>query len=246
MNHRFKIKTVGETISTNLLMQELEKAGKLINGDVIRAINQTGGIGQSGNYWESENGKNLTFSLFLETHFLAAEDVFQLNKVVSLAIYDYLLEKKLTNVKIKWPNDVYVGNKKIAGMLTHNSFLGEKLEHSIVGIGININQIEFKRDAPNPISLKQIAQINYDLEDELNGILQFIYMRIIQMAKGGFLQLNTDYLERLYGMDKKQKFKDSEGSFNGIIKGVDSFGRLLVEKDTGDQFTYDIKEIEFL
>lgn len=246
MNHRFNIKTIEETPSTNLLMQELEKAGKLTNGDVIRAINQSAGVGQIGNFWESEKGKNLTFSLFLETHFLAAADVFQLNKVVSLAIHDYLLEMKITDVKIKWPNDVYVGSRKIAGMLTHNNFLGDKLENSIIGVGLNLNQVEFFSNAPNPVSLKQITNNTYDIEEELDSLLQFIYMRIIQLAKEEFNQLNTDYHERLHGLGEKRQFKDQKGEFTGMIKGVDSFGQLLIEKDTKDLFTYDVKGIEFL
>lgn len=246
MKHRFYIKTIDETTSTNLLMKELEGACKLTNGDVIRAVNQSGGIGQQGNYWESEKAKNLTFSLFLETHFLEAADVFQLNKIISIAIYDYLAAKNINDVKIKWPNDVYVGDRKIAGMLTHNSFLGDKLENSIIGIGLNINQTEFLSDAPNPVSLKQITQINYDLEEELDGLLDFVYLRIIQLAKGEFKQIDTDYLQRLYGMNQKRNFKDSTGPFTGIIKGVDSFGQLLVEKDKGVLSTYDLKAIEFL
>jgi len=246
MKHRFNVKTLEETSSTNILMQELGKLGKLTNGDVIRAVKQTGGIGQSGNFWESEVGKNLTFSLYLETHFLEAADVFQLNKVVSIAVHDYLRDKNLSDVKIKWPNDVYVGDKKIAGMITHNSFLGDKLENSIVGIGVNINQIEFTSEAPNPVSLKQLTHIDYDLEEELERLLQSIYMRIIQLAKGKFQQLNTAYLECLYGFGDKRQFQDREGKFIGAIRGVDSYGRLLVEKDTEILSTYDMKEIEFL
>ncbi len=103
MTHRFNVKTVEEVVSTNLEMQELEKEGLLKNGDVLWAENQTEGIGQVGNFWESEAGKNLTFSLFLDTHFLAAPEVFLLNKVVSIAIHDYLVEMKISEVKINGP-----------------------------------------------------------------------------------------------------------------------------------------------
>ena len=246
MKHRFNVKTVEEVVSTNLLMKELEKENLLKNGDVLRAVNQTGGIGQTGNFWESEAGKNLTFSLFLDTHFLAASEVFLLNKVVSIAIRDFLVEMNVSDVKIKWPNDVYVGDKKIAGMLTHNSFMGDKLENSIIGIGLNLNQIEFVSNAPNLVSLKQITQKSYTLEEELNSLLQFIYLRIIQLAKGDFRQINEDYLKYFYGLNEKRKFKDEGGIFFGIIKGVDSFGQLLIEKDTKELATYDVKAVEFL
>lgn len=246
MKHGFHIITIQETISTNLLMQEWGKAGRLKNGDVICAINQSAGHGQRGNYWESEAGKNLTFSLFLETDFMEASDVFQLNKIISLSLLDYLTAKGIPQIKIKWPNDVYVGTNKIAGMLTHNSFLGDKLENSIIGIGLNINQTVFVSEAPNPVSLKQITGIDYDLEEELELLLQDIEYQLNDFKNNGYIQLNINYLNNLYGYDENRPFKDSEGAFFGKIKGVDSFGRLLVKKNKGKLFTYDMKEIEFL
>ncbi len=141
---------------------------------------------------------------------------------------------------------MYVGEKKIAGMLTHNSFLGDKLEHSIIGIGLNINQVDFLSDAPNPVSLKLITQKNYTLKVELESLLQLIYMRISQLEKGMLKQINDDYLKYLLGINEKRKFKDDKGSFFGLIKGVDSYGRLLIKKDTKELVTYDVKAVEFL
>ncbi|MCD6180395.1 MAG: biotin--[acetyl-CoA-carboxylase] ligase [Bacteroidales bacterium] len=246
MNLEFYIKTIQETESTNLLMLDWKKKGLLKSGVVLRAINQTGGIGQRGNFWESERGKNLTFSLYLETSFISATDIFQLNKLISLSVYDYLLNKKIVDVKIKWPNDIYIANKKVAGMLTHNSLLGDKLEYSIIGLGLNINQLIFQSDAPNPISLKKITAVNYDLEKELKSLLSFVKIRFEQITNGKQNKLNTDYLGCLYGFGEKRQFKDEFGEFNGTIKGVDSYGRLLIEKDTKKLFTYDVKSIEFL
>ncbi len=246
MSHGFQIITIPETISTNLLMQEWKKADRLKKGDLIRAINQSAGLGQKGNYWESEADKNLTFSLFLETDFIEAADVFQLNKIISLSLLDYLTAKGISQVKIKWPNDMYVGTNKIAGMLTHNSFLGDKLENSIVGIGLNINQTAFVSEAPNPVSLQQITGIVYDLEEELELLLQCIEQQFNDFKNNEPIQLNINYLNNLYGYDENRRFKDSEGTFFGKIKGVDSFGRLLVKKNKGKLYTYDMKEIEFL
>jgi len=246
MKHQFNIISLQEAFSTNLLMQEWEKAGKIKHGDVLRAVNQKDGIGQSGNLWESEAGKNLTFSLFLHTHFLVATEVFQLNKIISLAVCDYLIAKKIKNVKIKWPNDIYVGNKKIAGMLSHNSFLGDKLEFSIIGLGLNVNQIDFRSNAPNPISLKQITQIDYNLEEEFDKLLHNIEARLILLLNNDYAKLHSDYMKHLYGFDEIRKFKDAEGFFNGIIKGVDFYGFLLVEKENHIVSTYDVKTIEYL
>lgn len=246
MKIKFNTIVIQEASSTNLFMQEWKKAGKLKNGDVLRAVNQNNGIGQHGNFWESEAGKNLTFSLFLETHFIPASDVFLLNKIISVALYDYLKSSGLPQVTIKWPNDLFVGDKKIAGMLTHNSFLGDKLENSIIGIGMNINQMEFITDAPNPISMKQITGIDYDLEKELDSILNYIEKELEQFNYYNRKQLNAKYLRFLYGFGESRQFKDSEGSFIGVIKSVDSFGRLLIKKEKGLQSVYDIKEIQFL
>lgn len=246
MKHRFKIKKVEETTSTNSLMQELLKAGKLNNGDVIRANYQSRGIGQVGNLWESEKGKNLTFSLFLDTHFLAASEVFYLNKVISIAIHNYLTDLDFMDVKIKWPNDIYIGNKKVAGMLTNNSFLGNNLQNSIIGVGLNVNQVEFLKNAPNPTSLKLVSQKNYDLDEELDKLLQYIYQHINQLAKGDVLQIDADYLDRLYQYKEQHKYKDRSGTFSGEIIGVDAYGQLRIEKINGEQLTFGIKEVEFL
>ena len=112
--HSFNIETVQKVGSTNLLMRDREQSGRLKHGDVLRAIFQNEGLGQSGNMWESETGKNLTFSMFLETNFIKAEDVFILNKIISLALWTYLNDRNVQELKIKWPNDIYVGENKIA------------------------------------------------------------------------------------------------------------------------------------
>lgn len=245
MKHRFKVKTVDETTSTNSLMQELLKAGKLNNGDVIRANYQSRGIGQVGNLWESEKGKNLTFSLFLDTHFLDASEVFYLNKIVSIAIHKYLTDLGILDVKIKWPNDIYIGNKKVAGMLTNNSFLGNNLQNSIIGVGLNVNQVEFLKNVPNPTSLKLVSQKNYNLDKELEKLLQYIYQHINQLAQAGFSQIDTDYLNRLYQFQEQHKYKDSSGAFVGEIIGVDAHGQLRIEKINGEQLTFGIKDLSF-
>ncbi|MBN1650388.1 MAG: biotin--[acetyl-CoA-carboxylase] ligase [Bacteroidales bacterium] len=246
MGLSFSIKTIENIASTSLLLRDWQNRGKLIHGDVLRAVNQTGGIGQAGNRWESEKNKNLTFSFYIEPRFLAASDVFMLNKIVALAVHDYLSEKQIAEVKIKWPNDIYVGHKKITGMLTHNSFLGDKLEYSIVGLGLNINQTEFKSEAPNPISLKLLRNTTFDLENELNLLLDCIKTRYSQLKNKLWYLPDADYLRHLYGINEQRNFSDREGIFTGRIKGIDNYGRLLVEKANKQLASYDIKEIEFL
>ncbi|MBN2236997.1 MAG: biotin--[acetyl-CoA-carboxylase] ligase [Bacteroidales bacterium] len=244
MNLKFNIRTVPQIASTNKRMQELAEENQLQYGDVLRAVNQNFGIGQQGNAWESEAGKNLTFSLYLEELPIQASQIFQLNKIISLAMFDYLIAHSVENVKIKWPNDLYVENKKIAGMLTHNRFFGNQLKSSIVGIGLNVNQMHFLSDAPNPISLTQITNQTYSVEEELQKLLNEIANRMTQIENE--TKINSEYLAHVYGFDSWRNYKDESGTFQAIIKGVDEYGRLQLEKKDGEIATYDIKAIEFL
>ncbi len=242
----FRITTIQETASTNLLMQTMLQSGKLKPADVIRAINQKEGQGQSGNSWESEEGRNLTFSIFINHKNLAAENVFMLNKAIAIALRSYLKAQGIAEVKIKWPNDIYVGDKKIAGMLTFNSFLGNKLENSIIGLGLNMNQMRFRSLAPNPVSLRQLTGIEYNLDSELQKLLKFIGQRLTQLEIADYKALNSDYLRALYRINTSGHYKDKQGSFYGKIRGVDSYGRLYVEKENKAKAYYDLKEITFL
>jgi BirA family biotin operon repressor/biotin-[acetyl-CoA-carboxylase] ligase len=246
MKNEFTIYTIEKAASSNLLMQEWLNQKKLNPGDVIRVVNQENGIGQSGNSWESEAGKNLTFSMFLDTSFLPAAELFSLNKAISLAIVDYLTNKQIADVQIKWPNDVYVGSKKISGMLTYNSFLGEKLENSIVGIGLNMNQTVFKSDARNPVSLKQLTEYEYDLDAELAALLLCIESQWNLLRNGKTKTMEVNYKKMLYGFGQKRAYKDKNGVFNGKICGVDLYGRLTIQHENESRKIYDIKEIEFL
>jgi len=244
--HSFNIETVQKVGSTNLLMRDREQSGRLKHGDVLRAIFQNEGLGQSGNMWESETGKNLTFSMFLETNFIKAEDVFILNKIISLALWTYLNDRNVQELKIKWPNDIYVGENKIAGILTQNSFLGDEFEHSMVGIGININQINFLSDAPNPTSLKKLLGLEFNLEVELDKILSSIQYYFNRAWNGEYSFLNETYIKHLYGYGKMLHYKDKLSSFVGMIIGVDEYGHLLIEKENKRVYSYDMKEIIFL
>lgn len=246
MIDKFNIVVLNEADSTNLRMQSWLKQNRAKHGDVLYAINQYGGIGQEGNSWESKNGENLTFSIYLDPgDFLDAENVFALNKMVSLGIANYLQSKQVKGVSVKWPNDVYVGNKKIAGMLTHNQFLGAHLQGSIIGVGLNVNQSVFYSNAPNPVSLKMLTGKHYMLLDELNLLLEAIKSKMQQ-----FLQspesVHISYLSQLYGFAQKRKYKDAQGVFTAEITGVDTYGRLLLQKESGETDMYDMKAVTFL
>ena len=166
-----------ETISTNTFLQQLVLEQTVEEETVVITHNQTGGRGQRGNSWESEPGKNLTFSIILYPH-LPGEKSFLISQMVSQSIKQ-VLDTYISDVIIKYPNDIYYQNKKIAGILIENSMTDGFLSQSIIGIGLNVNQEIFRSDAPNPVSLKQITGLTYDLNillQQLIDVLMKLYI----------------------------------------------------------------------
>ena len=157
--------------STNSYLQNLLEKGEDVVDNVVVTDFQTSGKGQGKNVWQSEDGKNLLFSIALDMSFLKAEDQFLLTQIVSVAMIN-VLKKYLPeeNLFIKWPNDIYFNNKKIAGILIKNEIKGIMLGTSIIGIGLNVNQTSFDESLPNPISMKMITGKDYDLEEILLAI----------------------------------------------------------------------------
>lgn len=230
-----------EVDSTNNQIKNQES--DLQNGSVIISDFQTNGKGHHNNYWESEKGKNLTFSILLKPDNILAENQFDISRFVCLALIDYLKSKKIT-AKIKWPNDIYIDDKKISGILIENSILGNKIKSSIIGIGININQDFFDPNLPNPVSLKQITGKIHDLNKELSQIIIFLNTRFDQLITNKNQQ-KAEYLNHLYRINVLSEFKSQDNKFSGTITGITSFGQLQIEVNnkTG---TFNFKEIEFL
>ncbi len=241
--------TVG---STNSYAQELISSGTLNEGDVIFTHNQDKGRGQGGNLWESESGSNLTFSLILEPKFIAASQQFVLTQLISLAIAS-LLKKYLALVdakgivKIKWPNDIYIDDKKICGILFQNIIVGNVVDFSIVGIGINVNQDIFYSNAKNPTSLIHYFENNVPINEILENLLSEINLRYENFRKEkDYVLLKNEYLSNLYQYNQWYGYKDKGGKFYGSIVDVDDYGRLIVvcKNDSVKQFLF--KEVEFI
>lgn len=234
--------------STNEKAIQLIDERKASEGELIITDNQFKGRGHQDNKWESEPGKNLTFSLIIQPVFLNASEQFILNEVVGLSIIE-ALNKSLAEEKflIKWPNDIYVRSDKIAGVLIQHFLKGTKLNFSIIGIGININQTHFISDAPNPVSLKIITGKTYNKEDILIGFIKSFeqnYEKIKTLS--GRNEIYSSYLENLYKSNKVAKFKDKNGLFYGKIKGINEFGQLQISDETGQIRIYGFKELEWL
>ncbi len=245
-NHqKNRIIRLNETESTNDFAKQLQMQ-PFENEVIIIADYQTKGRGNAGNSWESESGKNLTFSIILKPHFLEPSLQFLLNKVIALGIYDFVSDKlNSSNVKIKWPNDIYVGNKKIAGTLIEHSIIGSQLEKSIVGIGININQTVFTSNAPNPISLSNITNAVYPLKDTLIQLMNFIFIRYQELKDKKIKQLDIDYLNQLYCLNEYKTYNYQGEKIKASIQGVNKFGQLQLLSENNNLISCSFKEIEF-
>jgi BirA family biotin operon repressor/biotin-[acetyl-CoA-carboxylase] ligase len=240
--------------STNKYLQNLLEEGKDIVDNVVVAEFQSSGKGQGKNVWESENGKNLLFSVALDMNCLKAENQFLLTQMASVAMINvlknYLPEEHLF---IKWPNDIYFKNKKIAGILIKNEIKGMMMGTSIIGIGLNVNQESFDENLPNPISMKMITGKDYDLEEILLAVscqLSAISIKDNSQqstANSRCTDFNSAlYTSRLYRY-KQWALYQHEGSVKEMmIVGYDQFGRLILKEKNDREVVCDLKEISFV
>lgn len=225
--------------STNDEVLERIKAGESSEGDVLMAKEQLKGRGQKGNVWETEKDKNLTVSFVLEPYFLRPEFQYELTVVSSLAIVSFLKGKGIT-ASIKWPNDIYVNNQKIAGILIENKIKGTKLSYSVVGIGLNVNQQQF--DLATAVSMNMLTGEKYSIMELLLELSSFIQQYYIELKKG--IDLRTFYKELLIGKDSPILFDDGE-QFRSLVVDVDDHGCLVLSKN-GELKKYGVKEVKFL
>jgi BirA family biotin operon repressor/biotin-[acetyl-CoA-carboxylase] ligase len=242
---QYTIIHLSETASTNSYAIELIDKKRPTNFCIIRSDFQTKGRGQDTNTWESEKGKNLIFSIILFPPF-GAEHQFILNKAISLGIWDYLKKELSTqSISIKWPNDIYVGDKKICGILIQNSIMGTKLEYVVAGIGLNVNQALFKSDAPNPVSMTLASGAEYDLDEVLDNLLQFIFRRYEQTLNSSSADIEIDYHSALYRLMKWDNYIIGNNAVFARITGTNPYGQLMLESETKEIFVCDLKEVKF-
>lgn len=236
-----KLENIG---STNLHSQDLLSAGKVMETTVVYSLSQTKGRGMGKNVWLSEDNKNLTFSLIVFPD-LKAESHFSLSMIVSLAICEYLILKGV-EAKIKWPNDIWVQNKKLAGILIENSIMGDRIKSSVIGVGLNLNQTIFPVEVPNPVSLSQLTNSTYDIDNEIVTLANLLNNAIVGLSKNNFLGIRTNYLSKLYRFSESSKFKSHDRVFEGTIISVDQTGHLVVKESDGNISEFYFKEIEFV
>lgn len=245
---RFRMVELDEVTSTNDFLRCYHPVGPERRLTLVTAEYQTAGRGAATNRWESASGQNLLFSLLTHPRHIPAERMFVLSEALALAIREALSSFPLppSPFTIKWPNDIYYGDRKVCGMLIENELRGAQVERCVMGVGVNVNQTVFESDAPNPLSLAQI--IGHPLER------RFVLERIVAAfdkyygwtEQGRGEELHAMYLSHLYGKGEVRQFADKEGPFCGTITDVEPTGHLIVRDDMGRDRRYAFKEVEYV
>ena len=235
--------------STNTYLRELNGGDPAYDYEVAVATFQTAGRGQKGNSWESEAGKNLLFSILAHPKDINVRKQFYISEAIALAVSDSVMAaigpEYAPDVSVKWSNDVYWKDFKMAGILIENTLQGDRILDTVVGVGLDVNQKVFVSDAPNPISLKNITGREFNLDD----LLQDIIARFI-----GYMELSADkrpdvdqaYRNHLYRREGYHKFRDENGEFLAQIEGIRPDGCLMLLTDGGQHRTYEFKQVQFI
>lgn len=233
-----------ETVSTNRYAKELpeDESHELT---LVTAEFQTAGRGAGTNKWESERSQNLLFSIIAFPQHLPANQMFALSEVTALAICD-TLSSYAEGFQIKWPNDIYFGDKKAVGMLIENDLHGKQVRRSVIGVGVNINQTEFFSDAPNPVSLAQILGHEENRSQVLEQILEQFIHYYVMMEREQFPELHKRYMQHLYRRNALHTYADATGTFQAQIIDVEPTGHLNLEDENGRLRRYDFKEVRFI
>ncbi len=232
--------------STNLYALRLLDEEKPIEGTIVVAYDQYAGRGQVNKHWESEPGQNLTCSIILYPDFLPARQQFVLSQLVALSIADTLRFFIPKGVKIKWPNDLYISNKKITGILIQNALQGSTIRSTVIGIGLNVNQTVFTSDAPNPTSIALETNATVDLKLVLTKLAQNLEKWYLKLKSGKMEEINTTYLEQLFRRNEIHSYRRPDGRiFSGSIQGTTATGQLIVDTEKGAEL-FSLKEIGYV
>ena len=241
-----EIINLNATNSTNTYLKNLLKEKQVKDLSCIWALSQTQGRGQQGAKWISEPGKNLTFSVLKKFENLSSEYHFLLNMEVSLAIFRALKKLYIPDLAVKWANDILSSKKKICGILIENTLHKEQISASIIGIGVNVNQVFFN-DLPNVSSLQKIMGHPFDLEEVLLLICQELEVSLKSLSPTRFETMLDEYHTHLFRKDKPSTFEYPNGErFMGYIRGVSHNGQLQVEQEDALMSPFSLKEIKLL
>ncbi|NUM31683.1 MAG: biotin--[acetyl-CoA-carboxylase] ligase [Bacteroidetes bacterium] len=235
-----------ETDSTNDLANLLLKQNKAENGDVIVTKFQTKGKGQSGSNWFSERDKSVLISLICKEINIDISMLTTINMLVSLALSKTIkIYLQNENIKIKWPNDIYVNNKKISGILIESNIIGDTLKNIIIGIGINVNQDNFPDLLPLACSFYTISNKKFDTNEITGVLIDNLNKQLAEIKYFDLEKIKSEYESQLYGKDESKQFISNGKSFEGTIKGINKNGQLEVLVNNNLEI-FNNKEIEFV
>ncbi|MDT0648752.1 biotin--[acetyl-CoA-carboxylase] ligase [Autumnicola edwardsiae] len=232
--------------STNEFARDLYRGNSNFDPVCVVAYAQNKGKGQRGAGWVSNPGENLTFSILYPHEQLAVVDQFLLSAAVALAIADVLEQHQIPKIRVKWPNDIMSASYKLCGILIENILKNDKISASIVGVGLNVNQMEFL-NLPRAGSMQQMSGRNFDLDSLLDILLDSIEKRLELLSVSAKSSLLEEYTSKMFKKDMVSTFELPDGShLTGIIRGVTHAGRLTIETEDSVFKTFDLKEVKLL
>ena len=228
------------TDSTNDYLHQMILNNKLTTPTVVWSLYQKKGRGQRGQVWTSREGENLMFSLYIPNLTRRTDKLFSIHKIVSVCLIDWFLSLQIPNISVKWPNDILSGDKKLAGILVESSVQKSMAKSIIIGMGINVNQIQFPQ-LPNATSMQLCTAKYYDL----NTLLLSVVPKLIEGLTLSGKDWNAAYQQSLYGLNQNRRFVSGKHEFQGIIRSVSPEGKLVLETETGEQL-FEVKELQFV
>lgn len=234
--------SVPECHSTNTALQVLHDTSPQTEGTIFITAHQSAGRGQRGNSWEAEPGKNITFSVLLNPAFLAPADQFKLNMAVSLGVAHGLQSLINAQVLLKWPNDLWLHERKVGGLLIENQLRGHHLSSSIVGIGINVNQQRFQSHLATSLAVE--AGHEFQLQEVLEAVAESLEGEYLRL-RAGSPELKSRYLAKMYRMGESHRFIADGESFEGTIRDVDDAGRLCMDTVNGPR-VFSFQQVKFI
>lgn len=250
----FNVIHLAECPSTNTHARQLLDAGEeLPDLTLIYTDSQTAGRGQATNRWESEAGQNVAFSLVCHPAAVPPARQFVLSEAIALAVARGVGESVARQggalprpLEVKWPNDIYCGDRKLCGTLIECDLRGGRIANCIIGTGINVNQRVFRSDAPNPVSLWQLCGHGFSTEAVLGSVCEEFARLYGLIAQGGADDVHTAYLQLLYRREGFHHFADRAGEFSARIETVEPTGRLVLRLADGTRRDYEYKEVRYL
>ena len=236
---------LSETDSTMLRLQEPGLATRPEEFVLLTADYQTAGHGQRGTHWEADAGQNLLFGILLHPTGVAPAQQFGLSEALALAVAEGL-DVYTGGICVKWPNDIYWHDRKICGMLLEHKLQGPRIDTTLTGVGLNVNQRCFRGEAPNPVSLRQILGHDTDRTGLLEQIARNFERNYRLLQQGEYARLHRIYLRRLYRRGGFHWFRDGDGLFEGQITDVSPVGRISISRHSGELRSYAFKEVAFV